>query len=144
MSRLYSAALAAHVLSELARGRSLRAICEAPDMPAEATIRNWAVSDHEGFGERMQRARALGCHAIADQIIEIADAATDSDSAAAARVKCENRRWLLSKLMPATYGDRQVVEHAGGAGVVIVVTTGVSRNPGERLEPPTIDVTDGE
>ena len=80
-------------------------------MPAENVVRSWAVENHDDFGGRFMRAREIGCAELADQIIEIADQAHDSDSAAAARVQTETRRWLLSKLLPKTYGDRVDLNH---------------------------------
>ena len=136
--RLYSPEVAGAILDALAEGRSLRSIWRDPGMPSEATARLWAVENVENFGDRMERARIAGCHALADEILEIADRAHDSDSAAAARVATENRRWLLSKLLPKTYGDKQQLE-IGGSGAVIVGATGITRNPGDRLERPTID-----
>ena len=117
-------------------GKSLRAVCAAPDMPTEGAVRSWAVENHEGFGDRMERARVVGCHVMADEILEIADAAHDSDSAAAARVKTENRRWLLSKLLPKTYGDRLDVNHSGTVTVAALLTEARQRRA--LLDGPTV------
>lgn len=122
VKRLYSSDLAAAILDQLASGKSLRAICTAPGMPTEGAVRSWAVENHDGFGDRMERARVIGCHALADDILDIADRAHDSDSAAAARVQTENRRWLLSKLLPKTYGDRLDVNHTGTVTVAALLT----------------------
>ena len=130
MPTTYTPEVGARILASIAEGISLRTTCSAPGMPDESTVRAWATKDAAFFAE-YERARLVGCHGLADDILRIGDAASDRDSAAAARVQCDNRKWLLSKLLPRTYGDRLTVENTGTAGTVIVVNTGVSRSPGE-------------
>lgn len=55
-SPVYSRALAAHICRLLRRGQSLRAICAAPDMPGERTVRDWAAQDRDGFAARYRGA----------------------------------------------------------------------------------------
>lgn len=154
MSRrsLYSEELAALILEQLAEGRSLRSICKAEGMPSEATVRAWALDDHEGFAARFQRANMIGIAGLKDEILEISDDGgrdtyrdengllrVDQEVVQRSKLRVESRRWLLSKLLPKEFGDRQQVEHTGTAGTTINIITGVPRNPGERLEAPTID-----
>ncbi|AII50375.1 hypothetical protein N008_00045 [Hymenobacter sp. APR13] len=49
----------------------------------------------------------------ADQIISISDGAASADTMVAInrdRLKADNRKWLLSKLIPSKYGDKPEVE----------------------------------
>ena len=52
------------------------------------------------------RAREQRAETFADQIVEIAD--TEED-AAKARVRVDARKFVASKLLPRTYGDKQEV-----------------------------------
>ena len=100
---LYREALAEAILPRLALGESLRSICRTEGMPAESTVRLWAIEDREGFAARYTRARDLGLDALADVLLEIPDIAPD---AASGRLRFEVLRWYLSKLAPKRYGER--------------------------------------
>ncbi|MCC6737365.1 MAG: hypothetical protein IT534_14730 [Bauldia sp.] len=100
---LYREPLAEEILARLALGESLRSICRTEGMPAESTIRTWAMEDRRGFAARYARARDLGLDALADVLLAIPDEAPD---AASGRLRFEVLRWYLSKLAPKRYGDR--------------------------------------
>lgn len=123
---LYSDGLATEICLRLAQGESLRAICEGDGMPAEATVRGWAIDDVSGFTARYARARELQADFYADQTIEISDGATDKDSAAAARVQIQARQWIASKLKPKAYGDKLTQEITGKDGAPIVPVLNVA------------------
>lgn len=59
------------ICDQLAGGTSMRAACAALDLK-ESTVRFWLSGDDEARA-RVAAARELGCDALADQIIEIAD-----------------------------------------------------------------------
>ena len=42
-------------------------------MPSEASVRGWALRDHDGFDARYRQARLLQLDAWADEIVDIAD-----------------------------------------------------------------------
>src|SRR5436190_20485762 len=71
--RVYTAEIAERILGELMDGRPLTEICRDPGLPAERTVRNWVLDDYEGFAPRYSRAREVGYHAMADQLVVIAD-----------------------------------------------------------------------
>ena len=127
-SSLYTPELAATICERLAAGESLRAICRDEGMPVASTVLDWERTLPE-FGERYAAARALGYRLLADEILDIADG-TDRDrliyDAQEARLRVDTRKWLLSKMLPKTFGDKVGVEHSGG--VALQVVTGV---PGE-------------
>jgi len=103
---IYTPELAQKICKRIARGESVRAICKEPEMPNLDTVLRWAMdAEHEFYGH-YRRARDLRTELYADEIVEIADAAVDRDTAAAARVRCGARQWVASKLLPKTYGDR--------------------------------------
>lgn len=118
----YTAELAATICAELATGRSLRDVCTGEDMPAESTVRAWAVEDRGGFSAQYTRAREIGYHAMADELLEIADDGHndwmerrgDEDAGWQAngehiqrsRLRVDTRKWMLSKVLPKVYGDK--------------------------------------
>jgi len=69
----YSHARAEEILKLLETGQSLLHICESPDMPPEATVRNWERADVHGFATRYARARDVGLEHMADEMIRLAD-----------------------------------------------------------------------
>ena len=99
----YTAELADAICEMLAQGQSLRSICEADEMPHEATVRHWAVENREGFFTQYTRARDVGLDCMADRVLHDADTATD---APLGRLKMDARRWYLSKMAPKRYGDK--------------------------------------
>lgn len=126
----YSAEIASRICEGLAEGKSLREVCRADDMPPESTVRRWALEDREGFSAQYARAREIGYHAMADDILEIADDGTndwmerhgDDDAGWVAngehiqrsRLRVDTRKWTLSKVLPKIYGDK--VQHTGEGG----------------------------
>jgi hypothetical protein len=121
--RVYTAEIAERILGELMDGRSLTDVCRDAGMPAERTVRNWVADNYQDFAPRYGRAREVGFHVIADQILAIADDASDDCmerrkengdiettlnpvNVTRSRLRCDMRRWLLSKVLPRNYGDR--------------------------------------
>lgn len=114
----YTPEIAAAICERLAAGQSLRAICRDEDMPAEATVRKWAVEDVNGFSAQYTRSRDIGLDAIADDVFEIAD--NQRGDPTRDRLRFDARRWYLSKLAPKKYGDKVTNEHTGRDGGAIV------------------------
>jgi hypothetical protein len=108
----------AEILQRIARGESLRAACrEIPNCETDSTVRGWCTENEE-MSAQMTRARASGCHAIAEECLEIADGSGDSKTK---WVRIETRLKLLGKWFPLVYGD--AVRHTGadGAGPITIV-----------------------
>jgi len=120
----FSPAIAEEILERLSNGETLRSICQSrEEMPPFNLIPMW-VSDSvtppiPDFAERYARARLAGFDSMADQTLEIADAATNED-AQARRLQVDTRKWLLSKMVPRKYGDK--LELSGNAEAPLVVT----------------------
>lgn len=128
----YDRTLADLVCERMAEGTPLRQICEANDsLPGESTIRGWAVQDIDGFAARYARAREAQMEALAEDILQIADdsgldvtldpetsqARIDGEAIQRAKLRVDTRKWLMSKLAPKRYGDKQAVELSGSVGV---------------------------
>lgn len=128
----YSVELAARICSELAQGRSLRDVCNDDGMPAESTVRAWAVDDREGFSAHYARAREIGYHAMADELLAIADDGrndwmerrgeedagwqANGEHIQRSRLRVDARKWMLSKVLPKIYGDKQEIDHKSSDG----------------------------
>lgn len=129
----YSAEIAGEILARLAEGESLREICREDQFPAESTVRLWAVSDRDGFSAHYTRAREAQLDRWAEEIVEIADDATndwverqrkdgssetvtDQEHINRSRLRVDTRKWLMSKLAPKKYGDKVTQEHTGPNG----------------------------
>ena len=124
---LYTPEIAERICAGLMDGKTLRAVCrESEDMPSEAAVRRWAMDNHEGFGPRYDRAREIGYHMMADEVMDIADDRTfdagpdGKSNIARSRLQFDARRWLLSKCLPKVYGDRLALDATHG------VTDGVA------------------
>jgi hypothetical protein len=133
---VYTAELAARICEGLAEGRSLRDVCTDEGMPTETAVRMWALEDREGFSSHYSRAREIGYHRMADELLGIADdghndwmARRGDDDAGwtangehiqRSRLRVDTRKWMLSKVLPKIYGDK--LEHTGpGGGALQVV-----------------------
>lgn len=108
----------ADALCELvSSGKSLQAACQALKI-SRSTVRRWLV-ERPDFKREHEAACQMRLEVLADEVIEIVDSVAGSDSTAAvaaARNRAEARRWLLSKVAYATYGDRLTVTTPGQPG----------------------------
>jgi hypothetical protein len=122
----YSEKIAERILDAVCEGKSLTEASAACDVPRQ-TVRSW-LDRLPAFSSAFEAAKLVRVEALADQINILADSAqrvaSDAVKAgenpnaaiAALRVQCENKRWLLAKLAPAQYGDRQTTELVGSGG----------------------------
>lgn len=124
--RLYTPEIAETILERLSDGEGLIAICRDDGMPSDGAVRYWVESDHDGFATRYAQARARGVERLADEILELSDDATrdvkttadgretvDYEVVARSKLRVDSRKWLLSKLLPKTYGDKLDLNHSG-------------------------------
>lgn len=113
----YTPELGHEICRRLLEGTPLKIICREEGMPPESTVRLWVPDDVHGFAALYARARLVGYHTMADDIIEIADN-PERDAAAVNRdrFKVDTRKWLLSKALPMIYGDKLTAEVTGKDG----------------------------
>jgi hypothetical protein len=111
-------------------------------MPSEMAVRKWTETRPD-FGSRYTRAREFGCDSIADEIVEISDEPilfNDEPNNAIvqhARLRTDNRRWLLSKMMPKRYGDKvtqEITGEDGGALITRIELVPVAARPRPAIE----------
>ena len=123
---VFSIEVANVILDRMSKGESLNAICKEEGMPAESTVRAWALDDVGGIAAKYARARELQAEFWADEIIKLADDSrtgitpkeaqmgvevTTGDMVERSRIQIEARKWLLSKLLPKKYGDKLEVDN---------------------------------
>lgn len=135
----YTDEMARKICERLAEGLSLREVCRGDGMPPESTVRLWALDNVNGFGAQYARAREIGYHAMADEVLEVADDARNDwmerngeddkgwvengDHISRSRLRVDTRKWMLSKVLPKVYGDKLDVNHSGGISVTGVEVT---------------------
>ncbi|MEG3641084.1 hypothetical protein [Magnetococcus sp. PR-3] len=67
--------------------------------------------------EAMRRAMSL-TEKMAEELLEITDqAALSTVGVAHAKLRVETRKWLMAKMVPKTWGEKQQVEHTGTVDV---------------------------
>ncbi len=81
------------ICNQLAEGKSLRAICREMELK-ESSVRYWLNKDADAFAHSA-RARELGCDALADECIEIAD--DKLEPADVKRIRIDTRIRLIGK-----------------------------------------------
>ncbi len=131
----YSRDMADRICAELASGKSLKAICDTPGMPPRSTVQGWVIDDVDGLSGRYARARDIGLEIMADETLEIADdgrsdltitpdgrEVVNSEVVQRSRLRVDTRKWLLSKRLPKTYGDKSALEVSGPGGGPITLT----------------------
>lgn len=110
----YTEEKALEICELVADGQSINKISKMPDMPARSTILKW-FRDVPEFSDMYIRAKEIGFEVLADEIIDIADAAEniDKDECRRHQLMIETRKWLLAKLQPRKYGERVTQEIVG-------------------------------
>ena len=123
----YNAETAREICELLAEGLTLREVCRKEGMPPESTVRLWALDDREGFSAQYARAREIGYHSMADEILEISDDANNDwmerngeesdgwqingEHIQRSRLRVDSRKWMVGKALPKIYGDKIDLNH---------------------------------
>jgi predicted secreted protein len=138
----YSPEIAERICEGLASGLSLRKVCEQDGMPVAHAVLAWARDNHQGFYEQYARAREIGYAVMAEETLHIAETAliaqksvskatgleiTEGDNVERSRLQVDTRKWLLSKMLPKVYGDKQHIEHSGAVDVAGILAAGRKR-----------------
>lgn len=126
----YTSDIAESICARLADGESLRQICQTEGMPGYATVRRWERENDE-FRALSTRARETGCHALAEDCIQIADDGRNDwmetrdregeaigwringEAVQRSKLRIETRMRLLGKWLPKVYGDKLDVTSDG-------------------------------
>lgn len=141
---LYSDELAADICGRLCSGESLRTICRDDDMPACSTVFKW-LNARPSFVEHYARAREVQADAIFEDILDIADNATNDwmerraekgeedkgwqangEHIQRSRLRVDARKWMAGKLAPKKYGEKTALELSGKDGAPLVPVINVT------------------
>lgn len=115
----YSKKIAKVICDLIADGLSLRQICSNEGLPSRSTVNDWLSKKH-GFNKQYVAAKMVCADLFADEIIEIADDGSrdytkdkdgrmvpDFDHIQRSRLRVDARKFIISKLAPKKYGDKQ-------------------------------------
>lgn len=135
----YTPELGDEICARLAAGESLRQICRDDSMPDESAVRGWALNLEHPFSPLYTRAREIGYHGMADEVLEIADDGrndtltdedgneiTNQDVIQRSRLRVDTRKWILAKMLPKIYGDKITQEVTGKDGTALVPVLNVT------------------
>ena len=142
----YSDQIAETICERIGDGQTVREICADTDMPSMSTVFRW-LADKEAFREQYARAKEAQAEYLADEITHIADDGTNDwmerhgkdgeslgwvvngEAVQRSKLRVDTRKWLLSKMLPKKYGDKQALEVTGenGAPLIPVVNVSIKR-----------------
>jgi transposase-like protein len=140
----YTREIADLICERLANGESLREICRDAEMPSLSMVFRW-INQHIEFREQYARARETQADVLADEIIDIADNASNDwmeknfkgqtqwvengEAIRRSQLRVDSRKWVAAKMKPKKYGDKTI--HSGDPeNPVSMIITGVPR-PGD-------------
>jgi hypothetical protein len=139
----WSQAIADLICERLKGGESLNAICKDKDLPTENAVREWVHDDKHGFAANYSRAREIGYSRLAEEILNICDTpligtkttskatgveTTEGDMIEHRRLQVDTRKWMLSKMLPKIYGDKQQVELSGTVDIASTLMSARKRS----------------
>jgi hypothetical protein len=142
---IYNKEVGNKVCELISEGKTLREIGATEGLPSLAVISAWNVSANELYKPfQEQYARAMQTRAIrwAEELLEIADETSkdkmvdeygnekpNSEYINRSRLRVDTRKWLLSKVLPKVYGDRQQHEISGKDGIPLIPVMNFGKKP---------------
>lgn len=114
----YTEEMGNRICDLLTEGKSLRKICMGDDFPNASTVYVW-LDRFPSFAEKYARAREAATEDMLEDILEIADHATLD--AQEKRVRIDTRKWVMGRLKPKKYGDKNTVEVGNKEGETLKV-----------------------
>lgn len=116
---IYSKELTETICLRISNGRSLRDVCSDSDIPTMSTVMKW-LSKNNDFSEQYRVATDNRHDFHFEEMLDIADnVIPDTAEIAKARLKIDTRKWMLSRMNPKKYSDKQSIEHTGPNGGAI-------------------------
>lgn len=117
---IYTNEIADDICLRVSNGRSLNSISKDKDMPTKSTIYDW-LSNNDEFSDKYRKATEQREDFHFEEMMEIADKALpESAEVAKAKLQIDTRKWVLSRMNPKKYGDKQQMEHSGDVAVNMI------------------------
>ena len=117
---IYSKELIERICEQVSNGKSLRAVCRAKDTPSMSTVMVW-LGENDEFSEQYRKATEQREDFHFEEMMEIADKVLpESAEVAKAKLQIDTRKWVLSRMNPKKYGDKQQMEHSGDVAVNMI------------------------
>ena len=128
----YNKSLATEICTRITNGESVRKICEEKEFPSRPTVYAWLLK-YEDFLNQYEEAKKIQVDKFAEEIMDIADDSTNDymereskngekyealnqENIGRSRLRVDTRKWLMGKLRPKKYGEKQQMEHSGPDG----------------------------
>lgn len=137
----YTPEIAAAICERISLGEPLRQVCRDETMPGQTTVYRWLAA-HESFREQYALAREAMMEHFADEILEIADDASndwmeretergtvtvvDHEHISRSKERIETRKWLMGKCAPKKYGDKTQMQVTGADGGPVAMSLEVA------------------
>lgn len=117
----------ATICSHLEKSLSLKKTCALVGGPSPSVVIKWVTRD-EKWRTMYENARRIGYAHLADELVDISDnqIADDVDAdgnpikrrfdqidVMMTKHRIDTRKWMLAKMLPRIYGDKNVTEHVG-------------------------------
>jgi len=113
---IYSEELADDICLRIANGSSLNRVCRSKDMPSKSNVYEW-LAKYDGFQDKYREATNQRAEFHFDEMLDIADAVKEETAAVSkAKVQIDTRKWILSRMNPTKYGDKQQVDNISSDG----------------------------
>lgn len=151
----YTKDIANEIITRMMGGESLNSVCKSENIPSKGTVLGWVVDKRDDFSDQYERALTIRAHGWAEEILDISDfecaePVIDRETGQAvldengdilmtatqtgvshARLRTDNRKWLVSKLLPR-FSDKQVSELDDGSIVESVTVNIVNASSDKR------------
>lgn len=118
------------LLELIASGQTTRAAAAAVGINRN-TIHKLTAKD-AAFAAAYKTARERCMESWADELIEVSDGATERDWKAR-QLRVDTRKWLMSRMLPAIYGDKLQTQHDVAVTVQIVRFCDLDDKPNTKL-----------
>lgn len=141
---VYTDEIATEFCERIALGRSLRSVCDDPDMPSSTTVNKWA-RENGIFASRYAQAREDRGMNYGDKIGDMVDKVLSGEYPPdVARVAIDALKWTAARLAPKVYGDKQSVEinvDMGKTAAAVLMDLSSKATQATAIEHRAIDVT---
>ena len=115
------------IILEMISGRSLKSILRDENMPSINTFYDWIDSDEKKMNQ-YARATTIRADLLFEEIIDISDDSSqdcidtdlgegiidtkfNAEFVQRSRLRVDARKWVVSKMNPKKYGDKQEIDH---------------------------------